>query len=76
MIDRDLTPQPRNKALFESLGIMKEAARGIGFAREGKVKQGLQTPLSAYAQAKKKIDVVRWPSLKTGELSRQMIRMS
>ena len=47
-------PVPRNNALSESLGIIKEAVRVIGFAGELREKKGLQTLLSAYAQVNKK----------------------
>jgi glycosyltransferase involved in cell wall biosynthesis len=46
-------PLPRNKMLSESLGLIKEARRVIGFAGELREKKGLQPLLSAYAQVNK-----------------------
>jgi hypothetical protein len=47
---------------------MKEDARGIGFARYGQVKPGLQTLLSVYAQAKEKDWCCQVTDCQTGRL--------
>jgi glycosyltransferase involved in cell wall biosynthesis len=46
-------PLPRNKILSESLGLIKEARRVIGFAGELREKKGLRSLLNAYAQINK-----------------------
>ncbi|HEX2994358.1 MAG TPA: glycosyltransferase family 4 protein [Anaerolineales bacterium] len=43
-------PLPRNNLLAESLGLINEAPRVIGFAGELREKKGLRSLLSAYAQ--------------------------
>lgn len=47
-------PLPRNNMLAESLGLINETARVIGFAGELREKKGLRSLLSAYAQVNKK----------------------
>ncbi len=47
-------PLSRNKLLAESLGLIKEEARVIGFAGELREKKGLRSLLSAYAQVNQK----------------------
>ena len=54
-IDTDhFRPLPRNNMLAESLGLINETARVIGFAGELREKKGLRSLLSAYAQVNKK----------------------
>ncbi len=47
-------PIPRNNTLSESLGLMKETSRVIGFVGELREKKGLRSLLTAYAQVNKK----------------------